>query len=506
MATVGDFELLTGSSTPLLAAGDVVRFVDVSDSTQAPQGSLVRATLTQYFAAIPVPIVITSASATAFAVGLAGATNSAFLVDASTALQVAGLKVTGAVTGGTVAVVTTDSGAATNLTINAKGTGTIGIGTVSTGLITLGANVTVTAGKTLTLTTVTVTGLTAASVATGTFPGVYTVTGALTLSAALTYGGVTLSNAVTGTGNMVLSASPTFTGTAAFAGATFTTTVISTTAQATPIALSATQFTAFASTVNGAALMGFGTTYDVSLVNRAGNTAFGVLSNSPDVEFLSTLRSTSGIVTPSAFVATRMETFASAVSGAALMGFGTTNDVALMNRAGTVVLGIGPNTTTVNMVGAATVAGLLSANAGLTVASGQTLTVTGATITGLTAASVGAGTFGTGSFTMNGLLTVSGAACGYRFDDRTTGTDHWFWFADSGVANLGTGVANIIAVTRSSNLVTFAGAIKTAAVGGGGNGAWKLGVGVVSGGLVLNTSTYVSVTIDGSDFKLALVN
>ena len=39
--------------------------------------------------------------------------------------------------------------------------------------------------------------------------GTLAVTGATTLSAALTYGGVTLSNAVTGTGNMVLSASPT---------------------------------------------------------------------------------------------------------------------------------------------------------------------------------------------------------------------------------------------------------------------------------------------------------
>jgi hypothetical protein len=47
--------------------------------------------------------------------------------------------------------------------------------------------------------------------------GTLLVTGATTLSAALTYGGVTLSNAVTGTGNMVLSASPTFTGTATVA-------------------------------------------------------------------------------------------------------------------------------------------------------------------------------------------------------------------------------------------------------------------------------------------------
>jgi len=41
--------------------------------------------------------------------------------------------------------------------------------------------------------------------------GTLEVTGATTLSAALTYGGVTLSNAVTGTGNMVLATSPTFT-------------------------------------------------------------------------------------------------------------------------------------------------------------------------------------------------------------------------------------------------------------------------------------------------------
>lgn len=43
--------------------------------------------------------------------------------------------------------------------------------------------------------------------------GTTTLTGATTLSSAITYGGVTLSNAVTGTGGMVLSVSPTFTGT-----------------------------------------------------------------------------------------------------------------------------------------------------------------------------------------------------------------------------------------------------------------------------------------------------
>lgn len=83
---------------------------------------------------------ITSASATALSIGLTGATNPAFQVDASTASQVAGLKITGAATGGTVALVTTDSGSNTNLTINAKGSGTIGIGSVSTGVVTITPN------------------------------------------------------------------------------------------------------------------------------------------------------------------------------------------------------------------------------------------------------------------------------------------------------------------------------------------------------------------------------
>ena len=43
--------------------------------------------------------------------------------------------------------------------------------------------------------------------------GNFSVVGATTLSSALTYGGVALSNSVTGTGSMVLSASPTLTGT-----------------------------------------------------------------------------------------------------------------------------------------------------------------------------------------------------------------------------------------------------------------------------------------------------
>ncbi len=110
------------------------------------------------------------------------------------------------------------------LTVNATSTVTITPATTitgaltQTGLATFNGGGTIASGQTLTVTGATITGLTAASVTTGTFPGAYTITGALTLSAALTYGGVTLSNAVTGTGNMVLSASPTITGTLAAGG------------------------------------------------------------------------------------------------------------------------------------------------------------------------------------------------------------------------------------------------------------------------------------------------
>ena len=52
--------------------------------------------------------------------------------------------------------------------------------------------------------------------------------------------------------------------------------------------------------------------------------------------------------------------------------------------------------------------GLITASGGLTVASGQTLTVTGATITGLTAASVGAGTFAGAIVAGAGLTITSG--------------------------------------------------------------------------------------------------
>ena len=85
--------------------------------------------------------------------------------------------------------------------------------------------------------------------------------------------------------------------------------------------------------------------------------ATGALTITGAATYTTSLKSTTALATPGALSATQATAFASTVSGASIMGFGTTNDVALMNRAGTVVLGIGPNTTTVNMTGLLTVSG-----------------------------------------------------------------------------------------------------------------------------------------------------
>ena len=161
---------------------------------------------------------ITSSSATAFAVGLNGAINPSFQVDDSTALQAAGLKLTGAIAAGTVALAVISSGGAANLSVDAKGTGTLVLQGTATGAITLSRATTLSAALTyggVTLSNaVTGTGnmvLSASPTLSGTVGGALTFSGALTLSAALTYGGVTLTNAVTGTGKMLLDTNPTMT-------------------------------------------------------------------------------------------------------------------------------------------------------------------------------------------------------------------------------------------------------------------------------------------------------
>jgi hypothetical protein len=113
----------------------------------------------------------TSNSASALTVGRLGATTPALQVDASTATSITGIKIKSAASGGGVAISAIGEASNGNLTIDAQGSGTITLGGTSTGAITL--------------------------------------TRATTMSNALTYGGVTLSNSVTGTGKMVLDTTPT---------------------------------------------------------------------------------------------------------------------------------------------------------------------------------------------------------------------------------------------------------------------------------------------------------
>lgn len=118
------------------------------------------------------------------------------------------------------------------------------------------------------------------------------------------------------------------------------------------------------------------------LMTDAGLVAGTSLDESPSftsVTYSTKLASTTALATPSALAATALNAFASTVSGASLMGFGTTNDVSLMNRAGTVCLGVGPNTTVVNIPASLTVGttllstGVLTATAGVTSVAGVTL-------------------------------------------------------------------------------------------------------------------------------------
>lgn len=93
---------------------------------------------------------LTSSSANSLAVGPSGTSNPIFNVDSSTGSAAAGINIIGATAAGTVAVAVISSGSNANLTLDAKGSGTIGIGTVSTGAVTLGVATGITGALTVT--------------------------------------------------------------------------------------------------------------------------------------------------------------------------------------------------------------------------------------------------------------------------------------------------------------------------------------------------------------------
>lgn len=94
---------------------------------------------------------LTSAASSALAVGPNGATNPTLSVDASTSSAATGIKVKSAAAAAGVAVSVTSSGTDENLTIDAKGSGTVTINGTATGGITLGQSVTVTDAKNVVL-------------------------------------------------------------------------------------------------------------------------------------------------------------------------------------------------------------------------------------------------------------------------------------------------------------------------------------------------------------------
>jgi hypothetical protein len=84
------------------------------------------------------PTVVTGATASALAVGANGATNPVLQVDAATASVATGLKVTGAAAASGLAIAAISSGTNENVTIDAKGSGTLTLNGTATGNIVLG--------------------------------------------------------------------------------------------------------------------------------------------------------------------------------------------------------------------------------------------------------------------------------------------------------------------------------------------------------------------------------
>lgn len=188
MPSTGVFELSAGT---VIHGPDVLPFVDTTDTTQSPEGSLLKITMANFFAAVPVPIGIVSANAFALAVGLTGATNPALQVDASTASSATGIKIKSAAATAGVALSVVSSGTNENLTIDAKGSGTIVIGGSSTGGITLTRAVSAPAGVTGALTgnASTATALQTARTINGvSFDGTANITIKATATSALTIG------------------------------------------------------------------------------------------------------------------------------------------------------------------------------------------------------------------------------------------------------------------------------------------------------------------------------
>lgn len=171
------------------------------------------------------------------------------------------------------------SGGSSTITANSTATSGFSAGQVlySDGSLVQAAGITGTLGNVV---------LSASPTLSGTIGGTLTFSGGLTLSSALTYGGVMLSNSVSGTGSMALTGGPTFTGTAGFAAITATGAIITTnttgpTLSSGQLALGGILGTPvnpgangegqiYLSSTNGLVIQGKGSTSDITFENSTG--------------------------------------------------------------------------------------------------------------------------------------------------------------------------------------------------------------------------------------------
>ncbi len=126
----GDVALVTGN---IVQNGHYVARYDIAANGGAGGWVVLNPTWSD----INGPLTITSSSANALVVGPAGNTNPTLQVDASTASAATGIKIKSASAGAGVAVSVVSSATNENLTIDAKGAGTITIAGTSAGLVTI---------------------------------------------------------------------------------------------------------------------------------------------------------------------------------------------------------------------------------------------------------------------------------------------------------------------------------------------------------------------------------
>lgn len=172
-----------------------------------------------------------------------------------------------------------------------------------------------------------------------------------------------------------------------------------------------------------ASTAGGGTTFTTALFSMKND---GTLTLAGQVNFGSSLTSTTALATPGAYAATTGTFFASTVNGAAQMGFGSTYDSVMMNRSGTAVIGVVANTSNAQVNGLLTVTNGLTASGGNVTISVNDLVISGSgqgitnattryisAVSGanpaVTFASTGGHTFSSG-ITVNGVCQLGTAA------------------------------------------------------------------------------------------------